>query len=146
MFVKRKMYHSRFKTQNACRNKYWGPLPPLFIHLGRQNIIHMMKWTRPSLSVFAYCKQSKTGWWEGLGTRLDSEHCQFNSFVYSKLFHTPYFILCIHICLISEQQADNCAITMMACCQKGCPPLLQNNTSEKTILVSKSSGLKTLHV
>ena len=30
----------------------------------------MKKWTRPSPSVFAYCKRSKTGRWEGLGTRL----------------------------------------------------------------------------
>ena len=28
------------------------------------------KWTRPSPSVFAYCKQSKTGRWKGLGMRL----------------------------------------------------------------------------
>ena len=26
----------------------------------------MIKWTRPSPSVFAYCKRSKTGLWEGL--------------------------------------------------------------------------------
>ena len=34
--------------------------------LSRQNIIHMIKWTRPSPSVFIYCKWSKTGQWEGL--------------------------------------------------------------------------------
>ena len=33
-------------------------------------VIHMIKWTRPSPSVIAYCKRSKTGQWEGLGTRL----------------------------------------------------------------------------
>ena len=43
-----------------------GSLPPS-VYLGRQNVI---KWTRPSPSIFAYCKQSKTGRWEGLGTRL----------------------------------------------------------------------------
>ena len=42
-----------------------------FDHLGRQNVIHVIKWARPSPSAFAYCKQSKTGWWEGLGTRLE---------------------------------------------------------------------------
>ena len=35
------------------------------------DVIHMIRWTRPSPSVFAYCKRSKTGWWEGLGMRLD---------------------------------------------------------------------------
>ena len=31
---------------------------------------HVVRFTRPSGSVFAYCKQSKTGAREGLGTRL----------------------------------------------------------------------------
>ena len=31
---------------------------------------HVVRFTRPSGSVFAYCKQSKTGAGEGLGTRL----------------------------------------------------------------------------
>ena len=31
---------------------------------------HVMKFPRPSPSVFAYCKRSKTGGVEGLGTRL----------------------------------------------------------------------------
>ena len=31
---------------------------------------HVVRFTRPSDSVFAYCKQSKTGAGEGLGTRL----------------------------------------------------------------------------
>ena len=30
----------------------------------------LLNGTRPSPSVFVYCKQSKTGWWEGLGTQL----------------------------------------------------------------------------
>jgi len=32
----------------------------------------MMKFPRPSPSIFAYCKRSKTGGVEGLGTRLDT--------------------------------------------------------------------------
>ena len=39
------------------------------VYLGRHNVIYVKKRTRPSPSVFAYCKQSKTGWWESLGTR-----------------------------------------------------------------------------
>ena len=31
---------------------------------------HVVRFTRPSPSVFAYCKQSKTGAGEGLGMRL----------------------------------------------------------------------------
>ena len=34
------------------------------------DVIHMIKWTRPSPSIFAHCKRSKTGRWEVLGTRL----------------------------------------------------------------------------
>jgi len=39
---------------------------------------HVMKFPRPSPSVFAYCKRSKTGGVEGLGMRLksNSEHSQ----------------------------------------------------------------------
>ena len=33
-------------------------------------IIHVIKYTRLSPSIFAYCKWSKTGQWEGLETRL----------------------------------------------------------------------------
>ena len=36
-----------------------GPLPPS-VYLGRQNIIHVIKWTRPSSSIFTYCKAIKT--------------------------------------------------------------------------------------
>ena len=45
--------------------------PPPLCYLSRQNIIQVIKWTRPSPSIFAHCKQSKTGRWEGLGKRLD---------------------------------------------------------------------------
>ena len=34
---------------------------------------HVVRFTTPSPSVFAYCKQSKTGAGEGLGTRLGLE-------------------------------------------------------------------------
>ena len=34
---------------------------------------HVMKFPRPSPSVFAYCKRSKTGGVEGLGTRLQPD-------------------------------------------------------------------------
>ena len=47
----------------------WGPLPPPSVYLGRQNVVHVIKWTRPPPSVFAYCRRSKTGLWEGLGMR-----------------------------------------------------------------------------
>ena len=33
------------------------------------------KWTRPSPSIFAYCKRSKTGQWEGLGMSLGVLFC-----------------------------------------------------------------------
>ena len=46
------------------------------------DVSRAIKWTRPSPSVFAYCKQSKTGWWEGLGMRLRTYQLQF----------TPLFI------------------------------------------------------
>ena len=33
------------------------PLPlSSSVYLGRQNVIHVIKWTRPSPSIFAYCK------------------------------------------------------------------------------------------
>ena len=34
------------------------------------DVIHVINDTRPSPSIFAYCKRSKTGRWEGLGTKL----------------------------------------------------------------------------
>ena len=44
----------------------------------------VVRFTRPSPSVFAYCKRSKTGAGEGLGTRLQMHKCR--SFV--TVFHT----------------------------------------------------------
>ena len=47
----------RFKMKNLCAKcVLWMSSPP--IYLGRQNVIHVMKWTRPSPSVSAYCKQA----------------------------------------------------------------------------------------
>ena len=44
-------------------------LPPS-VYLGRQNFIHVIKWTRPPPSVFVYCKRFKTGRRQGLGMGL----------------------------------------------------------------------------
>ena len=71
MFAKQKMCRSCFKTIKACAKSDQGPLPSS-VYLDRQNVIHMIKWTRPSPSILACCKQPKTGRWEGLGTRLNS--------------------------------------------------------------------------
>ena len=60
----------RTREQNA---HFQRGTPPPSVYLGRHwliHMIHMIKWTRPSPSVFAYCKWSKTGRWEGLWTRL----------------------------------------------------------------------------
>ena len=73
-FVKRKAYRSWFKT-NVCKMRPFNqellpPLPPLSVYLGRHWHIRIVNAARPSPFVFAYCKQPKTGQWEGLGTRL----------------------------------------------------------------------------
>ena len=53
------------KTGSGCFHwENWG----LFVVLIRLNVL-----TSPS--VFSYCKQSKTGWWEGLGMKLVCTHC-----------------------------------------------------------------------
>ena len=68
-----KTYRSCLKTKNACTKcvPWMGDPFPLSVYLGRQNVIHVMKWTRPSpSSLHTVCKPSKTGQWEGLGTRL----------------------------------------------------------------------------
>ena len=52
----KKTYHCWFKTNNLCVKS-----------------VLLIKWTRPPPTVFAYCKRSKTGQWEGLGTRLRIE-------------------------------------------------------------------------
>ena len=52
---------------------HWA-LPPVCLPIVRSHTVHMTKFFRPSLSVFAYSKQSKTGGRAGLGTRLLLEH------------------------------------------------------------------------
>ena len=47
-----------------------GTLPPPLSTKVDRDVIHVIKYIRPSHSIFAYCKQWKTGPWEGLGTRL----------------------------------------------------------------------------
>ena len=68
-----KTYRSCLKTKNACTKSVprMGDPFPLSVYLGRQNVIHVIKWTRPSpSSLHTVCKPSKTGQWEGLGMRL----------------------------------------------------------------------------
>ena len=48
-----------------------GSLPPLSTQVDT-DVLCVIKWTIPFPSVFVCCKQSKTGQWEGLGTRLVS--------------------------------------------------------------------------
>ena len=53
-----------------------GLLPSMAIHISVTTCDacaadHVVRFTRPSPSVFAYCKRSKTGAGEGLGTRLE---------------------------------------------------------------------------
>ena len=45
-------------------------LPPSCLPLHLPDVMHMTPSPRPSPSVFAYCKRSKTGGWNGLGMRL----------------------------------------------------------------------------
>ena len=52
-----------------------GLLPSMVIHISVTTcdacaVDHVVRFTGPSPSAFAYCKQSKTGGWEGLGMRL----------------------------------------------------------------------------
>ena len=48
----------------------WEPSPhPPHVYT---DVIHVTKWTRSSSFVFAYCKWSKTGRWEGLAMRLSN--------------------------------------------------------------------------
>ena len=59
----------------ASRECKIGLLPGMAIHISVMTCDacaadHVVRFTRPSPSVFAYCKRSKTGAGEGLGTRL----------------------------------------------------------------------------
>ena len=52
---------------------------PHFVYLSIDTDgIHMIKWTRPSPSIFSKCKRSKAGRWESLGTRINNKYaCAF---------------------------------------------------------------------
>ena len=59
----------------ASSERKIGLLPSMAIHISvttcdARAADHVVRFTRPSPSVFAYCKRSKTGAGEGLGTRL----------------------------------------------------------------------------
>ena len=62
-----------YKIRPLAHSFDGGPLPPS-VHLGRHWRHSCDKWYSPFPSVFAYCKQSKTGRWEGLGMRLHKNH------------------------------------------------------------------------
>ena len=67
-----------------------GLLPSMAIHISVTTCDacaadHMVRFTRPSPSVFVYSKQSKTGAGEGLGTRLVGMYPAL-------LLHTPLVI------------------------------------------------------
>ena len=74
------LLHERFKLQclgkklHQAHSTHGGPLPPS-VYLGRHWHHSCDKMDHTSLSVFAYCKRSKTGQWEGLGTRLKTITC-----------------------------------------------------------------------
>ena len=66
-----------FVASSECKI---GLLPSMAIHISVTTCDacaadHVVRFTRPSPSVFAYCKQSKTGAGEGLGMRLVSIAC-----------------------------------------------------------------------
>ena len=66
--------HKRSKLQrkirHLARSSTGDPSPPLLSTEVDTDVIHMINDTRPSPSVFACCKRSKTGRLEGLGTGL----------------------------------------------------------------------------
>ena len=62
----------------ASSERKIGLLPSMAIHItlttsDARAADHVVRFTRPSPSVFAYCKRSKTGAGEGLGTRLHTQ-------------------------------------------------------------------------
>ena len=70
----------------------WGPLPSS-VYQSRQNIIHMIKWTRASHSVFVYYKQSKPEQLEGLETRLHEPHTsELNYWFYTVIRHSTWVL------------------------------------------------------
>ena len=70
----------------ASSERKIGLLPSMAIHIMVTTCDacaadHVVRFTRPSPSVFAYCKRSKTGAGEGLGTRLVKRAIYLHSFV-----------------------------------------------------------------
>ena len=45
-------------------------------YVGRQNIIHVIKWTRPSPSIFAYCMQAIKTWTVGRPRNEATSHTE----------------------------------------------------------------------
>ena len=64
-----------YNIRPQARSFDGGPLPPSLVYT---DIIHMIKYTRPSPSIFAYCKRSKTGLWEDLGMSLPKSTASLN--------------------------------------------------------------------
>ena len=67
----------------ASSERKIGLLPSMAIHISVTTsdagaADHVVRFTRPSPSVFAYCKRSKTGAGEGLGTRLVPRYLHAN--------------------------------------------------------------------
>ena len=62
---------------------------------------HVVRFTRPSPSVFTYCKRSKTGAGEGLGTRLRITPCTVSTHTYI-LVLLPYTMAQISYCMAAR--------------------------------------------
>ena len=61
---------------------------------------HVVRFTRPSHSVFAYCKRSKTGAGEGLGTRLVKVVVSFGDSIPTCMYFYPYMHVFLSRCLL----------------------------------------------
>ena len=68
-----------YKIRPPARSLDGGHLPPS-VYLCRHWHHSHDKCSRTSHSIFAYCKQSKTGRWEGLGTKLQDTYTSSYSF------------------------------------------------------------------
>ena len=72
MFVKLKSCHLLNRTKNTCVKHallFEGPSSPLSTEVDI-DVTNVINGTRPSPSIFTFCRRSKTGQWEGLGMRL----------------------------------------------------------------------------
>ena len=78
---------SKLQDQVSSPFFQWGTDPP-FCH----DVIHVINAPRPSPSVFAYCKQSKTGWWEDLRMRLQDTYLLTLYIVYRGRRKTTHFV------------------------------------------------------